>query len=442
MKSLNLALIIISGSIMMSRLIKYYPYSNWSLIIIFIFGFLLIFFSFLFFLNDELRKKILLIFTSTILTIFVINPFLSFFTERYNDDVARVKTAKKEKIFFDSRNKLEVIKDLKKNNPNVYPSITQSGAYKKLGDKLSFLPLSGISESITVHCNEIGEWSIYQSDKYGFNNKKFKFDNISTKRVLIVGDSFAHGACVPQDQTISGWLNKSIDVQSRSLGMEGNGPLAVYASIKEYANYLEPTHIVWILFDNDVGDLNNELKNKFLSKYLQQDFSQNLINKQEKIDTIYKNFVKEGLTEKILIKNKTKNFLDKCLSLYYVRKLLGFTKYKYEAKEIKDFSKLKKIIKLIDKYSQQINSKFFIVYVPNYLHFLNKNDFKRKLSPVVLNIKNLENELNSTKIKWLNFYQVMLESENHLNFYPFKLKGHFTPQGYKTLAKEIQNFLQ
>ena len=66
---------------------------------------------------------------------------------------------------------------------------------------------------------------------------------------------------------------------------------------------------------------------------------------------------------------------------------------------------------------------------------------KKKLSPVVLNIKNLENELNSTKIKRLNFYQVMLESKNPLNFYPFKLKGHFTPQGYKTLAKEIQNLL-
>ena len=99
MKSLNLALIIISGSIMISRLIKYYPYSDWSLLIIFIFGFFLIFFSVLFFLNDELRKKILLIFTSTILTIFFINPFLSLFTERYNDDVARVKTAKKEKRF-------------------------------------------------------------------------------------------------------------------------------------------------------------------------------------------------------------------------------------------------------------------------------------------------------------------------------------------------------
>ena len=109
MKSLNLILIIICGSIVISRLIKYYPYSNWSLLIIFIFGFLSIFLLILFFLNDELKKKILLIFTSTILTIFFINPFLSLFTERYNDDIARVKAAKKEKIFFDSRNKLEVI---------------------------------------------------------------------------------------------------------------------------------------------------------------------------------------------------------------------------------------------------------------------------------------------------------------------------------------------
>ena len=76
--------------------------------------------------------------------------------------------------FSNIKNKFISFEPLKKNNSNVYPSITQSGAYKKLNDKLSFLPLGGISKSITVHCNEIGEWSIYQSDKYGFNNKKFK----------------------------------------------------------------------------------------------------------------------------------------------------------------------------------------------------------------------------------------------------------------------------
>ena len=82
MKSINLILIIISGSIMISRLIKYYPYSNWSLLIIFIFGFLLIFFSVLFFLNNELSKKILISFISVLITIYLLNPFLYFVTEK------------------------------------------------------------------------------------------------------------------------------------------------------------------------------------------------------------------------------------------------------------------------------------------------------------------------------------------------------------------------
>jgi len=35
----------------------------------------------------------------------------------------------------------------------------------------------------------------------------------------------------------------------------------------------------------------------------------------------------------------------------------------------------------------------------------------------------------------------MLDSKNPLSFYPFRLKGHLTPEGYKILANEIQNFL-
>ena len=56
-------------------------------------------------------------------------------------------------------------------------------------------------------------------------------------------------------------------------------------------------------------------------------------------------------------------------------------------------------------------------------------------------IKDFEEILKNTNVAWLNFYQIMLDSKDPLSFYPFKLKGHFTPQGYKTLAKEIQNFL-
>ena len=116
MKLVNLILIIISGSIMINRLIKYYPYSNWSLVIIFIFGFLTFFFLVLFLFNNELKKKILIIFISTILTIFFINPFLSLVTEKNDIYGLRYKIAKKKNLFYDKRNRLEVIKDLKKQN--------------------------------------------------------------------------------------------------------------------------------------------------------------------------------------------------------------------------------------------------------------------------------------------------------------------------------------
>ena len=39
---------------------------------------------------------------------------------------------------------------------------------KKLPNNL--YPLSGISKKFTISCNELGFWSTYKSDRYGFNN--------------------------------------------------------------------------------------------------------------------------------------------------------------------------------------------------------------------------------------------------------------------------------
>ena len=37
-------------------------------------------------------------------------------------------------------------------------------------------PLSGASNSMTVHCNENGYFSTYLSDRYGFNNPDKEWD--------------------------------------------------------------------------------------------------------------------------------------------------------------------------------------------------------------------------------------------------------------------------
>ena len=441
MKLLNLILIIISVSIMVNRLIKYHPYSNWSLIIIFIFGFLILFFLILFLFNNEIKKKILITFTSIVLAIFFINPFLSFYTERNDIYGLRYKEAKRNNLFYDKRNRLEIIKDLKKENQEAFPVIPPTGFYKRFKNKYKVLPLGGISNVLTVHCNENGKWSIYKSDTYGFNNKNFFYNYKNKKKFLIIGDSFAQGACVEQNNTLSGQLN-TINLEAKSLGMDGNGPIAALATIREYAETIKPEYIVWVLHDNDIGDLKRELENIFLKNYLNPDFNQNLINKKTEIDSLLKNVISK---EYIKNEDKIKNFLNKCFSLFYIRKLIGFNKFSFEKLDKEDIKKLykdlRKVIYLMKNESGKIGANFNIVYVPDILQF-NQKEHNKSDSTYLLNINEIEEIIKSLNVEWLNFHQTMLDHENPLNFYPFKLKGHFTPKGYKILAKEIQNFLQ
>ena len=55
-------------------------------------------------------------------------------------------------------------------------------------------PVSGISNRPTILCNENGYYSIYDSDRYGFNNPDFEWDEDEVE-FLLLGDSFTHGAC-------------------------------------------------------------------------------------------------------------------------------------------------------------------------------------------------------------------------------------------------------
>ena len=70
--------------------------------------------------------------------------------------------------------------------------------------------------------------------------------------------------------------------------MDGNGPLTVLASIKEYSKEIRPNIIIWLVFDNDLGDLERELKNPILKNYLDISYSQNLIIRKKKINDILK----------------------------------------------------------------------------------------------------------------------------------------------------------
>ena len=63
-------------------------------------------------------------------------------------------------------------------------------------------PLSGISNSQTIHCNENGYYTLFESDRYGFNNPDDQWDKDNIE-FFIVGDSFAMGECVNRPYDLS-----------------------------------------------------------------------------------------------------------------------------------------------------------------------------------------------------------------------------------------------
>ena len=185
------------------------------------------------------------------------------------------------------KSKYEIIQDLKINKGlDVVPSIFPSVFLKKnlVHKELDLFPLGGVSNKITVFCKEGEQFSIYKSDRYGFNNPDEEWDQ---KRInfFLVGDSFAQGSCVQPGEDMASQIRSLTNLPAISLGMAANGPLIELATLKEYIVKKNPQIVLWLYFErNDLDDLKIEKSNKILLNYLKNNFSQNLISKQFMID--------------------------------------------------------------------------------------------------------------------------------------------------------------
>ena len=221
-----------------------------------------------------------------------------------SDNERRVQTLQKITetlgVTFDKRSKYQVLIDLRKEGIDAYPSIvpnlfsTSDRFYSMIEDTF---PLGSISDKVTVLCNENGEMITYRSDEHGFRNPSglYDMDNID---ITITGDSYAHGHCVNDGEDIAGWLRK----EGRSvlnLGLAGNGPLIEFAVLKEYAEPFKTKFVLWLYYEgNDPMNLRKEQQRTFLMKYLKNEYSQKLLNKQKQIDNMLIKIVEKQLIEK------------------------------------------------------------------------------------------------------------------------------------------------
>ena len=185
----------------------------------------------------------------------------------------------------DNREWLHTLYDLRAAGVAAYPIVSAevySQNFLDRGDATALLPLAGIANATTTFCNEIGRFIVYRSDRYGFRNDDRMWD--AQQPMLLVGDSFAQGACVPDAATIAAEFVRR-GRSTVSLAYNANGPLVELATLVEYGAAIRPRHVVWLYHEgNDLTDLGRELDLPVLRRYLEPDFRQGLVSRQPEID--------------------------------------------------------------------------------------------------------------------------------------------------------------
>ena len=455
-----------SSSILLFFYIFYRSEIDWDgdrrdyYLIYYLISILLIFFSIItFFINKKIKEYLIISSISIILTFYLFEGFLIYKDNLskqhwlkslpFHDQLSKDQLLKEQRYEnqtgkkWDKRTKYEVYKDLKKKNDKIVVRVSPSEFLdKKKGNRL--MPLSGISNSETINCNENGYYSIYQSDRYGFNNPDEEWKKKEIE-YLLIGDSFTAGNCVNRPNDIGSVLRTLSNKSVLNLGFGGNNPLIEYATLREYLN-TNVKKVIWIYFENDLEALKKELKYSTLKNYIDDPtFTQSLKKRQNEINTLAIKKVEEAIKYQSK-KRKIIEFIKMFNTRIFISKILvpvkPFTQVSVsEPAEVSlPLSEFKKILELTKDLTNKNNSKLYFVYLPTYSNF-NPN-YKLIYPPLSKEMKEyVINTVNELNIPSIDIGKEVFEKEqNPLKLFPFELHAHYNIEGYKKVSEAIYQF--
>ncbi|MDC0417205.1 SGNH/GDSL hydrolase family protein [Candidatus Pelagibacter sp.] len=404
---------------------------------------ILIFFSIIaIFLNEKIKQYLIISGVSLIMSLYLFEGYLILNSgiklpkkQILKEQIYEKETGKK----WDKRSKIEIYEDLKKINDQIVMMVNPHEFLKK---DYNIFPLSGISNSKTIMCNENGYYATYHSDRYGFNNPDNEWDKKEIE-YLLIGDSFTQGFCVNKPNDIGSVLRDLSNKSILNLGMGGSGPLIEHAILREYIN-TNIKKVLWIYYEgNDLRDLKNEKINKNLVRYLEdENAKQNTILKQNQINNLLIEFINDelkiykDLIKKKLVIEKAKTIVL-FLKLNQTRILLNTYLPKDQQpnfvreKSIKD--DFIKILKMTKNLTMKNNSKLYFVYLPEFQRYKVKYDNE--------DYNFVKDIVTQLKIPFIDIHKEVFEKDqNPHQFIPFEDHGHYNVEGYRKVAETIYKF--
>jgi hypothetical protein len=450
-RALFFANVILGSSVLLSLLAIIYVWQKSSagsdaayfkLIALFSTGLLLL--SITLFMHDTWKFNIAIALFST---------FIAAYSAEFVLFIHHTRSIEQPKI--DTRNKFEVIRDLRAEGIDAWPQVRTMHFTKNTGlfsdNNKSIFPLGGISQKTIVYCNESGQYKIFQSDEHGFNNPVGLYRKGSLETIL-VGDSFTLGNCVMAGEDIASRLRTS-GISSLNLGNGGNGPLIELGLLREYVEPFRPQLVFWIYYEgNDLIELAEERKVSMLMRYLEDNYTQNLLDQQQEIDAILiKHVNSRWMKELPLIANQPRIALEresgenilKIFRLWYLRNRIGLTNKSREVQNPDRITNYKEQLPLFSEIlaaahrrTSEWGGNLYFIYLPSMERYVYKNydrNFYDRADVLAI--------VHNIGIPLIDFHKVLSRHADPLSLVPHA-GAHYNADGYKLLSDTIVSQLR
>lgn len=367
----------------------------------------------------------------TLLSIgFALYAFELFQALRFSTDPVE-RAARRNGNSYDGRSKREVLRDLRQDGFVAYPASIPNLFISSNSFESDLIPLGGIANRTTVLCNESGQYSVYESDEHGFHNPKGLW-NADSLEIAVVGDSFVHGSCVPTGRDMVSWIRQRRP-RTLNLGMSGNGPLLMLATIREYLPALKPDVVLWVYYEgNDLIELEKEKSSPALLNYLNDNFSQGLRHRQAKIDSVLVSRADSEI-KTLDEKTTTTDRIQDLLELQGLRNLLGAYTHLTPRRVHCDLPLLERILKEAKATVTSWGGTLYFIYLPSWARYYSrKNDCEELRDQVLALVRN-------SSIPVVDMHPIFQARRNRAELFAqheFSF-AHYGVEGYRLVAQTV-----
>ena len=405
---------------------------------------------------SRIREIVLMVLIPAGLALWMAEGWLAFREEATNKTFQRINigsvAANKAGRPIDKRVQTTVLRDLRAEGVKAFPTFSPTTfllATEKQKDTewrppmvidgQSILPLTGVANARSIYCNESGQWLIFSSDRFGFNNPDEVW-NQGNRKLAVLGDSFAQGACVAEGRGATDLLRAEY-AGTTNLGIGGTGPLLQLAILKEFGPIALPETVVWFFYEGNDLHINLAIEGQFafLKSYLNPNFRQGISRHAQAIDSFLREYIDKHIDQAVSRDTELKSSrvtLGQSLKLTRLRDRLGLTSCPAKTQ---DFALLKNIYIEGRRTVEQWGGRLIVVYLPAWG---NQCDL---FSPAVSRASwihdGVSDAAKSAGLEVIDFASRMA-SEGDPSPYFFYPGSHYSDQGHALLAETVAQYLR